>query len=64
MNNENSKWAIFKKTGKIEDYLEYRKQNKNSILKDEFWKKLFFITIYSLEWERAELIWKILRQLE
>lgn len=36
MNNENSKWEIFKKTGKIEDYLEYRKQNKNSILKDEF----------------------------
>ena len=36
MNNEKLKWENFKKTGKIEDYLEYKKQNKNFISKDEF----------------------------
>lgn len=32
MNEQKNKWEKFKKTGKIEDYLEYKKQD--SIQKD------------------------------
>ncbi len=49
MNKEKNKWEIFKKTGKIEDYLEYKKQYESSISEDNVWK---------------DLIWKILKQLE
>lgn len=34
MDNTDKKWNIFKKTGKIEDYLEYKKHDKYSTFKE------------------------------
>ncbi len=34
MNNADKMWNIFKKSGKIEDYLEYKKLDESSTFKE------------------------------